>query len=188
MAAARNPKYERWRWQIFFITWLSYAGFYLTRKAFSVAKNELKKPEVLGLTKGQMSLMDGTYSAAYAAGQFIWGTLGDRFGPRRVVLFGMMASLLTCALMGVSKTAFLIGVLFTAQSLWQASGWAPLAKNMGEFFSQRERGTIMGFWCTNYAVGGLAASIFAGVVGQQFGWGSAFILPGARRVVCWWCF
>src|SRR5436305_11986090 len=91
LTAGRNPTYERWRWQIFSITWLAYAGFYLTRKAFSVAKNELKKPEVMGLTKGQMSLMDGTYSAAYAAGQFFWGTLGDRFGPRRVVLFGMLA-------------------------------------------------------------------------------------------------
>ena len=27
----RNPRYERWRWQIFGITWLAYAGFYLTR-------------------------------------------------------------------------------------------------------------------------------------------------------------
>ncbi len=43
-----DPKYERWRWQIFSITWLAYAGFYLTRKAFSIAKNELKRPEVLG--------------------------------------------------------------------------------------------------------------------------------------------
>ena len=37
-----NPRYERWRWTIFGVTWLAYAGFYLTRKAFSVAKNELK--------------------------------------------------------------------------------------------------------------------------------------------------
>src|ERR1044071_8887966 len=115
MPAERNPRYERWRWQIFSITWLAYAGLYLTRKAFSVAKNELKKPEVMGLTKGQMSLMDGAYSAAYACGQFFWGTLGDRFGARRVVLFGMMASLITCALMGISTTAFLIGALFTLQ-------------------------------------------------------------------------
>jgi len=30
--------YRRWRWQIFAVTWLAYAGFYLTRKSFSVAK------------------------------------------------------------------------------------------------------------------------------------------------------
>ena len=51
----RNKTYERWRWQIFGITWLAYAGFYLTRKSFSVAKNELKKADVMGLTKGDMA-------------------------------------------------------------------------------------------------------------------------------------
>jgi OPA family sugar phosphate sensor protein UhpC-like MFS transporter len=185
MAAERNSNYERWRWQIFSITWLAYAGFYLTRKAFSVAKNELKKPEVMGLSKGQMSLIDGAYSAAYAAGQFFWGTLGDRFGPRRVVLFGMMASLLTCALMGISTTAFLIGALFTLQGLWQASGWAPLAKNMGEFFSRRERGSIMGFWCTNYALGGFIASIVAGYAAQWWGWRYAFLVPAMLLFGIW---
>jgi OPA family sugar phosphate sensor protein UhpC-like MFS transporter len=185
MAAERNSRYERWRWQIFSITWLAYAGFYLTRKAFSVAKNELKKPEVMGLTKGQMSLMDGTYSAAYAVGQFFWGTLGDRLGPRRVVLFGMFASVGTCALMGVSGTAFWIAALFTAQGLWQASGWAPLAKNMGEFFSQRERGSIMGFWCTNYALGGFIASIVAGYAAQWWGWRYAFLVPAALLSGVW---
>jgi OPA family sugar phosphate sensor protein UhpC-like MFS transporter len=185
MATARNPKYERWRWQIFGITWLAYAGFYLTRKAFSVAKNELKKPEVMGMTKAQMSIMDGAYSASYALGQFFWGTLGDRYGARNVVLFGMMASLLTCGLMGISKTAFLIGVLFTAQGLWQASGWAPLSKNMGEFFSQRERGTVMGFWCTNYALGGFIASVVAGYAAEWWGWRYAFIVPAGLLLVIW---
>jgi sugar phosphate permease len=139
-----NPRYERWRWQIFGVTWLAYAGYYLTRRAFSVAKNELKRPEVLGLTKAQMSWMDGTFSAAYALGQFFWGTLGDKFGPRRVVLVGMLASAVTAALTGLSSTAWSMGALFALQGVWQASGWPPLAKNMGEFFSQRERGSVMG--------------------------------------------
>ena len=30
--------FQRWRLQIFAITWLAYAAFYFTRKAFSVAK------------------------------------------------------------------------------------------------------------------------------------------------------
>ena len=39
----RNATYERWRWQVFSITWLAYFGFYLTRKAFWVAKVEIVK-------------------------------------------------------------------------------------------------------------------------------------------------
>ena len=54
-----DPLYERWRWQIFGITWLAYAGFYLTRKSFSIAKIELAKPEVFGLNREAMSWIDG---------------------------------------------------------------------------------------------------------------------------------
>src|SRR5215510_2812411 len=185
IALTKDRKFERWRFQIFVITWLAYAGFYLTRKAFSVAKNELKKPEVLGLTKGQMSVMDGSYSAGYALGQFVFGVLGDRFGTRRIVLFGMMASILTSALMGLSYTAFAMGVLFALQGVWQSSGWAPLAKNMGQFFSRTERGSVLGFWCTNYAIGGFVATIVAGYAARNFGWRYAFLVPAALLLVIW---
>jgi hypothetical protein len=43
-----NPRYERWRWQILSIMWLAYAGFYLTRKSFAVAKVEMRGDD--GLT------------------------------------------------------------------------------------------------------------------------------------------
>lgn len=185
MSTPLHQKYQRWRWQIFSVTWLAYAGFYLTRKAFSSAKNELKKPEVMGLSNQQMSVMDGSYSAGYALGQFLWGTLGDRFGTRRVVLFGMMASITTSVLMGLSNTALLIGLFFTLQGIWQASGWAPLAKNMGEFFSQKERGTIMGFWCTNYALGGFVATIIASRAASSYGWRYAFIVPAVLLLLVW---
>lgn len=188
MSMPKNPRYERWRWITFTVTWLAYGGFYLTRKAFSVAKNELKKPEVMGLTKAQMSEMDGAYSAAYALGQFFWGTLGDRYGTRKVVLFGMMASISTAAIMGMQNTALWMGLLFAAQGLWQASGWAPLGKNMGEFFSQRERGSVMGVWCTNYALGGFVATIIAGYAAKAHGWRHAFFAPADVLLVIWFLF
>ena len=185
MRANRNPKYERWRWQIFSITWLAYAGFYLTRKAFSVAKIELKKPEVMGLSIADMSRIDGANSVAYALGQFLFGTLGDRAGPRLIVLCGMLASVMTALAMGFSKTALWMGILFAIQGICQSSGWAPLSKNVGEFFSQRERGSIMGFWCTNYALGGFIASVLAGYSAQHFGWRFAFIVPAGVLFVIW---
>lgn len=188
MRTNRNRTYERWRWQIFSITWLAYAGFYLTRKAFAVAKNELKKPEVMGLTRADMSWIDGANSAAYALGQFLFGTLGDKLGTRVIVLAGMLASVITAVAMGRSNTVLSMGALFALQGLCQSSGWAPLAKNVGQFFSQRERGSIMGFWCTNYALGGFIASVLAGYAAQKFGWRYAFFLPAGVLLAIWLLF
>jgi len=185
LRANRNPTYERWRWQIFSITWLAYAGFYLTRKAFSVAKNELKKSEVMGLSIADMSRIDGANSVAYALGQFLFGTLGDKAGPRVIVLCGMLASVMTALAMGCSNNVLWMGILFAVQGICQSSGWAPLSKNVGEFFSQRERGSIMGFWCTNYAFGGFIASVLAGYSAQRFGWRFAFFIPAGVLFVIW---
>jgi OPA family sugar phosphate sensor protein UhpC-like MFS transporter len=183
--AARDPTYERWRWQVFGVTWLAYAGFYLTRKSFSVAKTELENPAVMGLTEGQMAWADGGNQLAYSIGQLAWGALGDRHGPRRIVLAGMLASIITAVLMGAASTAVAMIVLFTVQGICQAAGWAPLVKNVGAFFSRGERGRVMGVWCTNYAVGGLIATAIAGIAAQSFGWRFAFWVPAAGLILVW---
>jgi OPA family sugar phosphate sensor protein UhpC-like MFS transporter len=182
-------RYERWRWQIFAVTWLAYVGFYLARKPFSIAKILLARPDVMGLSKVDMSWMDGANSVAYAAGMFMWGILGDKFGTRAVVLTGMLASIITAMLSGASNTVLTLGVLLAVQGFFQSSGWAPLAKNMGEFFSRRERGRVMGWWSTNYAFGGFIASSLAGLAIRWFGgWRSAFWVPGLTFFLIWLLF
>ena len=181
----KDPRYEHWRRRIFGLTWLSYVGLYLTRKAFPVVKNELKKPEVLGLTNAHLAWMDAANSAAYALGQFVWGPLGDRAGTRAVILVGMLGSVCAALFMGWTSSVVVLAVLLAFQGWFQASGWAPLSKNMSEFFSAEERGSVMGFWCTNYAFGGFIGSAIAGAVAQAWGWRWAFFVPAALLLGIW---
>jgi len=174
-----DRKYDRWRWQIFAITWLAYAGFYLTRKSFAVAKIEMGKPSGLGLTDAQMSAVDGAFLMTYALGQFLWGACGDRYGPRKVVALGMLGSVVGAMAMGSVSFAIPLVIFSALQGLCQATGWSPLAKNVGTFFSRSERGTVMGLWLTNYALGGAIGSVYAGYVGGPWGWRYAFWFPAA---------
>ena len=186
--SGRDPVYERWRWQIFAVTWIAYAGFNLTRKSFPVAKVDIGPGTAVGLTAWQMAWIDGAFLFAYAIGQFVSGIAGDRFGTRKVILVGMFGSVVAGALMGGANSAAALGVWFFIQGLFQSSGWAPLLKNVGNFFSRRERGFALGLWCTNYAIGGLAASALAGYAGQRFGWRFAFIIPAAALFLVWCLF
>ena len=102
-------------------------------------------PDVL-LTRSEMAWIDGAYLVAYAVGQFLSGIFADRSGTRKVVLVGMSVSVLAAAAMGASSITVMLGIFFCLQGACQSTGWAPLMKNMGNFFSQRERGTVIGLW------------------------------------------
>ncbi|OPX05543.1 MFS transporter [Mycobacterium sp. AT1] len=154
---------RRWRIQIFAATWIVYFAFYFTRQAFSAAKvGILGDPSMTAMTEPVMGVLDATYLTAYAVGQFVWGTLADRFGPRRVLLTGLAVSAVAAALMGVTTAIIGFAALMIAQGLAQSSGWAPLSKNLSAFFAVSERGRVFGWWTTNYALGGLLAGPFAG--------------------------
>lgn len=56
------------------------------------------------LDKAAMANLDGIYLAAYAVGQFTWGMLADRFGPRVVVLGGLLISAAAAVVMGSYAT------------------------------------------------------------------------------------
>jgi len=179
------PAYERLRWRIFGITWLAYVGFYLTRKAFWVAKIGIEKDPNTTISMAQMGWVDLFYGIAYAVGQFVWGISADKVGTRRIVTIGMLCSVVSACLMGASTLTIMLGIFFCIQGACQSTGWAPLTKNVGNFFSRRERGTVMGFWCTNYAFGGLVASAYAGFWGDLLGWRFAFFIPAATLLGIW---
>ncbi len=157
-----NPRYERWRWQTFGITWLIYASFYLTRQSFSVAKVALPYDLGVSLSRSNLGDIDSIFLTVYMLGQFLFGPLGDRFGPRRILLFGMGLSVASAVGFGLSST-FAMFVLFAVlQGIAQSTGWSNTTKTMSAWFSINERGRVIGWWCTHYTVGAAVALPFAG--------------------------
>jgi len=183
---AHDSQYRIWRIRVFFITWLAYGGFYLTRKCFSVAKVGIAEDASVVISNTAMGWIDLSYLSAYAIGQFVWGVCGDRFGTRKIVLIGMFISVVAAVAMGLSSMVVLLGTFFCLQGLCQSTGWAPLVKNVGNWFSLGEHGRIMGWWCTNYAVGGLVATAIAAFAAQSLGhWRFAFFVPAALLFGVW---
>ncbi|WP_135459373.1 MFS transporter [Mycobacterium sp. DL99] len=177
------PRYKQWRIQIFAITWIAYAGFYFTRQAFSVAKLGILEDPILSisLTKSTLANLDAAYLTAYAAGQFVWGQVSDRFGPRVVILGGLAISAIATVFMGLLPALVFLLPLMIVQGLAQSTGWSGTLSNMAQFFSIGERGRVLGLWSTNYAFGGLvAAPILGWAAYDVFGtWRAAFFSGAA---------
>ena len=163
-----NPRYERWRWLTFGITWLIYASYYLTRQSLNAAKVVLVDGP-LGISREQLGRVDATYLSVYSLGQFFFGPLADRYGPRKVLLFGMGLSVLAALGFGLSTT--LAGFLTFAalQGIAQSTGWSATSKVMSSWFSLRERGRVLGWWCTHYTAGAAVANPLAAWLMDHWG-------------------
>ena len=180
-----NPRYERWRWQIFAITWLIYASFYFTRQSFGVAKVALEGDPAVALQRTDFGMVDSAYLTAYMLGQFLFGPLGDRFGPRRMLLLGMGLSILAAIASGFSSVLWAFVTFATIQGVAQSTGWSNTSKTMSSWFSLNERGRVIGLWCTHYTVGAAIALPFAGCMMEYFGHSAS---PGAAgpAIVPYW--
>jgi sugar phosphate permease len=166
-----NLSQRRWRWRIFVITWLAYAGFYFCRKNLSVTMplmaGELK------LSKLQLANVVFGYSLLYSGGQFVCGLLADRFGSRIVVAFGLLIAVISNVLMGFGTSLAMLVTLACLNGAGQSGGWPGLVKTMAAWFRHKERGVVMSWWTTNYVIGGFAGTLFATFVVT-----SEWLLPG----------
>ena len=170
-----ESRYRTARIHTFALTWCAYAGFYLCRKNLSVIKDPLA--ETFALTNTQLGAIDTGYLVAYALGQFINGTLGDRLGGKVVVGAGLIFTALMNLCFGFGQGFLFFLVPWVLNGFAQSAGWPGCTKSFSDWFARGERGSAMGFWLTCYQVGPVLATLLATTLLVHFGWQSAFFAP-----------
>ena len=170
--AALSPAVVRWRWRIFASTWLCYAGYYFCRKPFYIAKSAIGHE--LHFDATALGTIGSVYLVAYTVGQFATGALGSRLGPRVLLLVGMTLSIAANVGFGLSNSFEGFVVLMALNGLAQATGWSGTVGTMANWFRRSERGTVMGFWATNFQVGGVVANTLAAWAMGQWGFRYSF--------------
>jgi sugar phosphate permease len=143
----------------FGITWITYAGFYFCRKNLSIALPLLGGAS--GLRSLQLAHIVFGYSLLYAVGQFVFGFLSDRIGPKRVVGSGLLIIVLSNLAMGLHGSLLWMMIFACLNGAAQATGWSGLVKIMASWFGPENRGVVMAWWGTNYVLGGFLATAFA---------------------------
>lgn len=157
------------------LTWLAYVAYYLVRKHFAVVKMHLHSEFDISITA--LGCIDTAYLAIYALGQFISGSLGDRFGARVLLTFGMIGTALCSILFGLSSTAILFAIVFGLNGFFQSTGWPNSVKAISPWLSNKNRGKTMGIWSTNCQIGGIIATAVATLNLMFFGWRATFFVP-----------
>ncbi|MFR9674843.1 MFS transporter [Streptomyces sp. TR06-5] len=126
--------------------------------------------------EGLQWIVDG-YILLYAALLLTGGTLGDRFGRRRVFLGGMavfLAGSLLCALSG-SVATLIAGR--AVQGVGAAAVTPQTLAILAQVFpGERERARAFGTWSAVSGLALLLGPVAGGALAELFGWQSVFLL------------
>ncbi|WP_117210217.1 MFS transporter [Allorhizocola rhizosphaerae] len=131
----------------------------------------------LGATATQQLWITDGYGFLIAAFLVTMGTLGDRFGRRRVLLVGAAAFGVLSITAAYAPSPEL---LIATRALMGIAGAtimpSTLALIMGMFRHPRQRGLAIAVWATALTAGVAMGPILGGVLLQWFWWGSAFLV------------
>jgi OPA family glycerol-3-phosphate transporter-like MFS transporter len=84
-------EFSRPQWRMLTALWVTYGSFYLCRVNVGPVRTEIEKE--LGFGAVEMGIILGCLKIGYAIGELVNGQLTERFGPKRVLIGGMIGSL-----------------------------------------------------------------------------------------------
>ncbi|MER6714546.1 MFS transporter [Streptomyces sp. NPDC000877] len=117
------------------------------------------------------------YSLVVAGLLVLAGSLSDRFGRRRIFLIGLVVFGLSSVVSAMADTT---GLLIAARALRGVGGAlimpATLSIIRTVFTDARERGLAIAIWASTASAGTAIGPILAGVLLENYWWGSVFLL------------
>jgi len=169
--------YPQYRWRIFESAFIAYAAFYLVRNNFAPVSKQIGA--ALHYNKDMLGTILAGTALAYGAGKFVMGYFADRSDARKYVAAGMLLTAAINFIFGSASTYHAHVFLWTLNGFAQGMGYGPCTRGLSHWYSVKERGTIFGVWNVSHNVGGGIVGYLAAACADEWGWRSAFYVPGA---------
>jgi len=128
-------------------------------------------------TSAQQLWIIDAYPLVLAGLLVTMGTLGDRFGRRRMLLIGATGFAIVSALAAFAPTAALLIVARAAMGVFGAMLMPSTLSLLRSIFTDRDqRRLAIAVWASMFSAGAALGPIVGGVLLEHFGWGSVFLM------------
>ena len=176
------PAASKVRYGVLAIICVLYFLAYLDRVAISVTAPSMMKD--FHFNKSTMGLVFSAFAYSYALLQIVGGSLGDRFGPRRILAFLMTlwsAFTLVTGIAGNLATLLFARLMF---GLGEAGGFPVATRALATWFPKEKRGFLQGLThaCSRSGAA-FSAPIVVAIVVWTGNWRYVFYILGALGFV-----
>lgn len=131
----------------------------------------------LGPTSAQQLWIIDAYPLVLAGLLVTMGTLGDRFGRRRMLLIGASGFAAVSALAAFAPNAELLIAARAAMGVFGAMLMPSTLSLLRSIFTDRDqRRLAIAVWASMFSAGSALGPIVGGLLLESFGWGSVFLM------------
>lgn len=173
-------RYRKSRISVFLSITLGYAMYYVVRQGFAVVKKPLMEQNVFDAQ--QLGAIGSVFFMTYMIGKCVNGFLADRLNIKRFLALGLLGSATVLVIMGFCSSFYLFAVLWGLCGWFQTFGAAPCVVSLNQWFSNKERGTLYGFWFSAHNIGTGLTYIITAYIVASFGWRMGYFAPGLLGV------
>jgi len=170
----KSTGFHRLRMQAFFSMSILYLFYYFCKYNLGTAAKGIQ--DEFGYSSQTIGWVTTIFTLVYAAGQFINGFLGDRYGPKRIMLIGAVGGIIANVCFGLSGVLWLFVLFWAFNAYFSSCGWAPGSRILFNWFPENRWGTWMGIYNGLCYLGGAIVAIVAGYAVHHWGWRAAFFV------------
>jgi len=179
--ATKNPNIY-WGWWIVLAIMITFTLSYGSRNAFSVFLKPLSQQ--FGWSRGATSLAFTINLWVYAASAPLFGWLLDKYGPKPLMLFGTIVTVISYCLV---STANSLWELYLYYGVLGGIAFNPLGMMLGNamivLWFKSKRGMAMGLAQSGMGLGGMIFIPLAGFLLNIYGWRASYIALGVLMIV-----
>lgn len=126
------------------------------------------------------------YMVALTVAVPIYGKLGDLYGRRKLMLFGLGLFTLASLFCGIAQNMEQLVLARVIQGIG-AGGMVSVSQAIiGDLVPPRERGRYQGYFSSMYAVASVAGPVLGGFMTQYLSWRWVFLINLPLGLVAWW--
>ncbi len=163
-----------WQIRAFFSMGILYLFYYFCKYNLAMATKDIQ--DEFGFSNKTFGMIITVFTLTYAAGQFLNGFLGDRYGPKRILIMGGVGGVIANVCFGMSGTLTFFIAFWAINAYFSSCGWAPGSRIMFDWFPENRWGTWMGIFNALCYSGAFLVFPIATYAVDRWGWRSAFFV------------